>query len=237
MSTWLASRRSTVGWRSGSEPDSVAALTRKSRVQVMWSSHSLRIASWKLARLAIALASACGEPTATTAERATASAATGTSRSVLICLRVMASFSLCSDGDRALHLLRMQAALVVVRAGVLEGERRRFARLHQLRVGGQAAVLELHRVREVVVVGPRDRGARGDRDVGRDELVGGRQVDGRCRHRGGPGAAGARAGARARGERQRGGGDRERDRDRAKDATETGHVRRGWSRSRASGAD
>src|SRR5262245_55268953 len=53
MSAWLASNRSAVGPRSGSDAGVVAALTMYSRVQVMWSSHSLRIASWKAARLGL----------------------------------------------------------------------------------------------------------------------------------------------------------------------------------------
>ena len=49
MSAWFWSSRSAVAARSGSASGVVAALTMYSRVHVMWSSHRLRIASWKAA--------------------------------------------------------------------------------------------------------------------------------------------------------------------------------------------
>jgi hypothetical protein len=48
MSTWFFSSRSVVGPLPGK---SAAALTMNNRVHVMWSSQSLRMASWKPASL------------------------------------------------------------------------------------------------------------------------------------------------------------------------------------------
>jgi hypothetical protein len=59
MSTWLASSRASVACRSGSP---AAKLTIASRVHVMWSSHSLRIASWKAACRAVSVEEAAAEP-------------------------------------------------------------------------------------------------------------------------------------------------------------------------------
>jgi hypothetical protein len=55
MSTWLRSSRASVVGRSGSP---WAKLTIASHVHVTWPSHSLRIASWKAACLAVDSATA-----------------------------------------------------------------------------------------------------------------------------------------------------------------------------------
>src|SRR3954452_9258656 len=69
MSAWLRSSRSSVAWRSGRP---AAKLTIASRVQVMWSSHSLRMPSWSATCLAD---SRWWAPCATGAARASTAAA------------------------------------------------------------------------------------------------------------------------------------------------------------------
>src|SRR5437868_6596572 len=62
ISVWFWSNRWVVGSLSGK---SAAALTMKRRVQVMWSSQSLRISLWKSERLVAGGAASAGKQKAT----------------------------------------------------------------------------------------------------------------------------------------------------------------------------
>src|SRR5829696_7489681 len=81
MSTWFCSRRLVVGPLSGK---SAAALTMNSRVHVIWSSHSLRIASWKADSLADFFLSNAGEAETVGASRKLLAPMANETRSTII---------------------------------------------------------------------------------------------------------------------------------------------------------
>src|SRR5688572_27832480 len=208
MCAWLASRRSAVGPMSGRSSASVAALTMYCRVQTIWTSQSLRIASWKTARSILgpsALAASAGGATeaarATTAMERTAPLRTPRrlDRVMANSLKVDARASVLrslgrlvgsgggehppssggEDSDAALHLAWVEGTQVGEGACRRERPGHGFARLHD---EGRVAV-EGDVVGELVMVRPRDGRADFDFDGRWLEPIGLGQVDRRGRDR------------------------------------------------------